>query len=77
VRSVKEMGQMVGQIATASAEQSAGVEQVNIAMAQIDRVTQTNSAQTARLAETLQTLSQQSGGLMLLVRSFNTSAASA
>jgi methyl-accepting chemotaxis protein len=77
VRSVKEMGQMVGQIATASAEQSIGVEQVNVAMAQIDRVTQTNSAQTARLAETLQRLSQQSGGLMVLVRSFNTSAAGA
>ena len=43
VKTVKDMGQMVGQIATASAEQSAGVEQVNTAMAQIDRVTQTNS----------------------------------
>ena len=62
---------MVGQIATASAEQSAGVEQVNTAMAQIDRVTQTNSLQTEKLAETSQSLSQQSGGLMLLVREFN------
>jgi methyl-accepting chemotaxis protein len=53
------------------------VEQVNIAMAQRDRVTQANSAQTAKLAETLQTLSQQSGGLMVLVRDFNTNAAAA
>ena len=72
VKSVKDVGQMVGQIATASAEQSAGVEQVNTAMAQIDRVTQTNSAQTEKLAETSQTLSQQSAGLMVLVREFNT-----
>ena len=32
VRSVKEMGQIVGQIAAAWAERSAGVENVNIAM---------------------------------------------
>jgi methyl-accepting chemotaxis protein-like sensor len=72
VKSVKDVGQMVGQIATASAEQSVGVEQVNTAMAQIDRVTQTNSTQTEKLAETSQTLSQQSAGLMILVREFNT-----
>jgi methyl-accepting chemotaxis protein len=74
VKSVKDVGQMVGQIATASAEQSAGVEQVNTAMAQIDRVTQTNTAQTEKLAETSQSLSQQSGSLMALVKAFNTSA---
>lgn len=74
VKSVKEMGKMVGQIATASAEQSTGVEQVNTAMAQIDRVTQTNSTQTEKLAETSQSLSQQSAGLMVLVREFNSGA---
>lgn len=74
VKSVKEMGKMVGQIATASAEQSSGVEQVNSAMAQIDRVTQTNSTQTEKLAETSQSLSQQSAGLMVLVREFNSAA---
>jgi methyl-accepting chemotaxis protein len=73
VMSVKEMGKMVGQIATASAEQSTGVEQVNSAMAEIDRVTQTNSTQTEKLAETSQSLSQQSAGLMILVREFNSS----
>jgi methyl-accepting chemotaxis protein len=74
VKAVKDMGQMVSQIATASAEQSAGVEQVNNAMAQIDRVTQINSAQTEKLAETSQSLSQQSGGLMVLVKEFNSNA---
>jgi methyl-accepting chemotaxis protein len=33
----------------------------------MDRVTQTNSAQTERLAETAQSLSEQSGRLMQLV----------
>jgi methyl-accepting chemotaxis protein len=74
VKSVKNMGQMVAQIAIASAEQSTGVDQVNSAMAQIDRVTQTNSAQTEKLAETSQSLSRQSAGLMVLVKRFSSRA---
>jgi methyl-accepting chemotaxis protein len=73
-KAVKNMGQMVAQIAVASAEQTAGVEQVNTAMAQIDRVTQTNSAQTEKLAETSQSLSRQSAGLMGLVKEFSAGA---
>jgi methyl-accepting chemotaxis protein len=73
-KAVKNMGQMIAQIAVASAEQTAGVEQVNTAMAQIDRVTQTNSAQTEKLAETSQSLSRQSAGLMGLVKEFSTTA---
>jgi methyl-accepting chemotaxis protein len=73
VKSVKNVGQMVAQIAIASAEQSSGVDQVNTAMAQIDRVTQTNSAQTEKLAETSQSLSRQSAGLMVLVKKFSSS----
>jgi methyl-accepting chemotaxis protein len=72
VNSVKDVGRMVGQIATASAEQSTGVDEVNTAIAQIDRVTQANSSQTEKLAETSESLSQQTAGLMLLVREFNT-----
>jgi methyl-accepting chemotaxis protein len=73
VKSVKNMGQVVAQIAIASAEQSSGVDQVNTAMGQIDRVTQTNSAQTEKLAETSQSLSRQSAGLMVLVKKFSSS----
>jgi methyl-accepting chemotaxis protein len=68
VNSVKKMGKMASQIATASSEQSAGVEQVNQAMIQIDRVTQANSVQTEKLAETSQELSTRSTELMSLVR---------
>jgi methyl-accepting chemotaxis protein len=73
-KAVKNMGQMIAQIAVASAEQTTGVEQVNTAMAQIDRVTQTNSVQTEKLAETSQSLSRQSAGLMGLVKGFSTTA---
>jgi methyl-accepting chemotaxis protein len=67
VKSVKNVSEMVADIAIASEEQATGVEQVNQAMVHMDRVTQTNSAQTERLAETAQSLSEQSGRLMQLV----------
>jgi methyl-accepting chemotaxis protein len=73
VKPVKNMGQIVAQIAIASAEQSTGVDQVNTAMAQIDRVTQTNSVQTEKLAETSESLSRQSAGLMVRVKRFSCS----
>ncbi|TCV92356.1 methyl-accepting chemotaxis sensory transducer with Cache sensor [Luteibacter rhizovicinus] len=44
VASVKKVTDIVAEIAAASQEQSAGVDQVNIAIAQIDQVTQENAA---------------------------------
>jgi methyl-accepting chemotaxis protein len=44
VASVKKVTDIVAEIAAASAEQSAGVDQVNLAIAQIDQVTQENAA---------------------------------
>ncbi len=70
VQSVTRVSQMVGAIATASEEQSTGVEQVNIAMSQMDRVTQTNSGQTEELAVTAESLFKQSERLMYLVSTF-------
>jgi methyl-accepting chemotaxis protein len=67
VVSVKRVRTMVGDIATAAEEQSRGIDQVNAAMAQMDAVTQTNTAQTEDLARTAQSLSEQSGQLMQLV----------
>ena len=70
VHSVTRVGHMVGEIAAASEEQSTGVEQVNLAMTQMDRVTQTNSGQTEELALTAESLSRQSERLMYLVSTF-------
>ena len=50
IQSVKRVSEIVGDIAIASREQSTGIEQVNLAMGQMDGVTQTNSAQTKDLA---------------------------
>ncbi|MBN9342500.1 MAG: hypothetical protein J0H52_20870, partial [Comamonadaceae bacterium] len=41
---VHKLSSLVGEIATASHEQAAGIEQVNRAMAQMDQVTQQNAA---------------------------------
>jgi methyl-accepting chemotaxis protein len=44
LESVKKVAEIVSGIATASGEQSHGIEQVNIALTQLDEVTQQNSA---------------------------------
>ncbi len=71
VGSVKRVTDIVGEIAAASAEQSAGIEQVNAAMTQMDHVTQSNSAQTEELSSTAQALSEQSVRLLQMVGTFN------
>lgn len=74
VGSVKRVTDIVGEIAASSGEQSTGIEQVNSAMTQVDRVTQSNSAQTEELSATAQSLSEQSTQLLELVSTFNLTA---
>jgi methyl-accepting chemotaxis protein len=73
VGSVKRVTDIVGEIAAASAEQSSGIEQVNTAMAQMDQVTQSNSAQTEELSATAEALSDQAGHLLELIGAFTLS----
>jgi methyl-accepting chemotaxis protein len=70
VSSVRRVTDIVGEIAVASGEQSAGIDQVNGAMSQMDQVTQANSAQTEQLSATAQSLSEQAAHLMQLVNIF-------
>jgi methyl-accepting chemotaxis protein len=70
VGSVRTVTDIVGDIASASAEQSTGIEQVNTAMMQMDRVTQANSAQTEELYSTARSLSEHSERLTSLVGTF-------
>jgi methyl-accepting chemotaxis protein len=70
VDSVRRVTDIVGEISASADEQSSGIEQINIAMTQIDQVTQSNSAQTEELSSTAQTLSEQSVQMTLLVGSF-------
>ena len=58
--SIKKVAGIVSDIAAASAEQATGLEQVNKALAQMDEVTQQNSALVEENAATAKTLEQQS-----------------
>jgi len=57
-------------IARASAEQSNGVDQVNKALAQMDQVTQQNSALVEENAATAKTLEQQAAAMSERVGTF-------
>jgi methyl-accepting chemotaxis protein len=70
VASVKQVTEIVGEIAAASGEESIGVEQVNTAMTQMDQVTQSNSSQTQQLSAMAQALSEQAAELLESVSAF-------
>ena len=72
VESVHELTRIVSEIATASVEQSTGLSQVNMAVNQMDRNTQTAAAQTEELSATANSLSQQAQELQRAVARFRT-----
>ena len=73
VTSVLSLGDIFNQIVRASEEQSSGIEQINLAMGQIDQVTQASSAKTDEVASTAQMLADQSSQLMDLISSLEQS----
>ena len=68
--SVKRVTDIVSEIAAASREQSTGIEQVNTAMLQMDRVMQSNSSQTEELSATANMLAQNAKQLEQLISRF-------
>jgi methyl-accepting chemotaxis protein len=70
VGSVKRVTDIVAEIAAASKEQLAGIEQVNKAVSQMDRVTQNNASQTEEMAGTAEALLNHSEQLRELVTRF-------
>jgi methyl-accepting chemotaxis protein len=70
VGSVKRVTDLVAEMASASREQSTGIDQVNKAVSQMDQVTQSNSAQTEELSSTATSMSQQADQLRKLVGQF-------
>ncbi len=49
------MGELVGEIAAASNEQAEGIQQVNTAVAEMDKVTQQNAATSEEMAASMAT----------------------
>jgi methyl-accepting chemotaxis protein len=72
-RSAK-VNDLISEIAAASGEQSQGIEQVNIAVAQMNQVTQRNAASSEESASASEELSAQAAELANLVRTFKLSA---
>jgi methyl-accepting chemotaxis protein len=64
---VRQMDERVGEISTASVEQSQGIEQINRAVSNMDKVTQVNAASAEESASSAQELSARSAELHDLV----------
>ncbi len=63
LKSINEVGEIVADIANASSEQAAGIDQINKALSQMDDLTQQNSALVEENAATAKTLEHQSQAL--------------
>ncbi|MFL9878581.1 methyl-accepting chemotaxis protein [Herbaspirillum rhizosphaerae] len=70
VNSVKRVTDIVSEITAASHEQSQGIEQINLAITQMDEVTQQNAALVEQAAAAAQSMQEQAGRLSEVVGVF-------
>ncbi|KQV80129.1 chemotaxis protein [Massilia sp. Root351] len=70
VNSVKRVTDIMGEISTASAEQTSGIEQVNEAVGKMDQVVQQNAALVEQAAAAASSLQDQAGNLSEVVSIF-------
>ncbi|MBL8383376.1 MAG: hypothetical protein JNM90_09890 [Burkholderiales bacterium] len=77
VRAVKRVTDIMSEIAAASGEQSAGIEQVNQAVAQMDKVTQQNAALVEQAAAAAESMEEQAQALSRTVGVFRLAGAPA
>jgi len=68
--SVQKVADIIAEISTASREQTTGIDQVNVAIANIDRTTQQNAALVEEAAAAAESLSDQTHRLTALVSAF-------
>ncbi len=76
VTGVKKVGDIVAEIAAASAEQSQGIEQVNLAVSQMDEITQQNAALAEQASAASVSMSDQSTNMTQLLSFFKTQSGS-
>src|SRR5690606_11860958 len=72
VESVRKVTDIMGEISTASVEQSSGLEQINQAIAQMDGVTHHNAELVQDLGNTVRALASEAGNLRLAIEVLNT-----
>jgi methyl-accepting chemotaxis protein len=73
VTAVKKVSDIVGEIAGASREQSAGIEQVNKAVVQLDEMTQQNAALVEQASAASQSMADQARGLSEMMERYRVS----
>jgi methyl-accepting chemotaxis protein len=71
VASIARVTDIMGEITAASSEQSAGIEQVNQAITEMDSVTQQNAALVEQAAAAAESMHEQASGLVQVVSVFN------
>lgn len=72
--SVQKVGSLMSEIAAASEEQSKGIEQINVAVSEMDQVTQQNAALVEQAAAAALSLKEQAGQLDAAVSVFRVAA---
>lgn len=77
VDSIRRVTDLMEEITAASTEQSAGIEQINMAITQMDQVTQQNAALVEESAAAADSMQQQAGRLAQVVAMFKLPAAHA
>ena len=70
VESIRRVTDIVGEITSASGEQSQGVDQINVAVTQMDQTTQQNAALVEEMAAAATSLNQQATELVATVETF-------
>ena len=70
VGSVKRVTSIMGEIMNASEEQATGIEQINLALTQMDQVTQQNAALVEEAAAAAESMREQAGALVEAVSVF-------
>jgi methyl-accepting chemotaxis protein len=75
VQSVRQVSDLMGEISAASGEQHRGIEQVNVAISQMDEVTQQNAALVEEASAAAQSMASQASTLREVVSTFKLPAA--
>ena len=74
VDSIQRVTDIMGEITSASQEQTMGIEQINVAITQMDEVTQQNAALVEQAAAASQSMQEQAEALARVVGFFKTGA---
>jgi methyl-accepting chemotaxis protein len=77
VQSIERVDALVGEISSATQEQSSGIEEVNHALSQMEKITQQNGALAEQSAAAVESLEEQSRMLVRTVSVFKLNGAGA